>query len=57
MINIEKINNIINKLIDLANDLKDLSNDEILYIKTVTEIKIRLDELNRIEKRWEDWIE
>ena len=51
MINIEKINNIINKLIDLANDLKDLSNDEILYIKTVTEIKIRLDELNRIEKR------
>ncbi len=51
MINIEKINNIINKLIDLANDLNDLSNDEILYIKTVTEIKIRLDELNQIEKR------
>ena len=41
----------INKLIDLINDLKDLSTDEILYIKTVTEVKVRLDELNQIEKR------
>lgn len=51
MINKERINNIINKLIDLINDLKDLSTDEILYIKTVTEVKVRLDELNQIEKR------
>lgn len=51
MINKERINNVINKLIDLINDLKDLSTDEILYIKTVTEVKVRLDELNQIEKR------
>lgn len=51
MINYNKINNFITKISELVESLKQLNNDELRYLKTLIEIKIKIDELSNIEKR------
>lgn len=57
MINKEKINKVIFKVNELKNELTNLNYDELKYLKLYSEIKLKLDELEELEKkRWEDWM-
>lgn len=50
MINKEKINNTINKLLDVIHCLNSLTKDELHYLQNIVEIKLKIDESEEIEK-------
>lgn len=52
MINYKKINFSISKILELAESLSKLNKEELKYLKTAIEIKLKLDELEQLEKRW-----
>lgn len=51
MINYKKINFSISKILELTESLSKLNKEELNYLKTAIEIKLKLDELEQLEKR------
>lgn len=51
MINYNKINDTILKIVNLCKSLKKLNKEELMYLKTLLEIKLYLDKFCK-DKKW-----
>lgn len=48
MINYKKINEALDKSVDLINTFAELNREELIYLKAVVETKINLDETSKL---------
>lgn len=48
MINYQKVNQALNKSVDLIDTFSKLNKEELIYLKAVVETKINLDEISKL---------